>query len=102
MNKLTSETNSLTPELIGQVQAAWVSYVQSKVSKGLSESDRPVPGSEREAWPGLVQRFQDKAWRLQGLQKDEKFEMHFNAAVRNPPLDPLRITNDRYLIESDV
>lgn len=37
---------------------------------------------EREAWPALVERFQDKAWRQAGLQRDEKFEMHFNAAVR--------------------
>ncbi|EJF65018.1 cysteinyl-tRNA synthetase [Dichomitus squalens LYAD-421 SS1] len=80
ISKLISETTSLTPELIGQVQAAWVSYVQTKVSKGLADSDRPTAGSEREAWPELVQRFQDKAWRLQLLHKDEKFEMHFNAA----------------------
>ncbi|KAM5530533.1 hypothetical protein V8D89_015810 [Ganoderma adspersum] len=80
VSKLVSETTALTSDLIGQVTTAWTSYVQSKVSKGLAESDRPAPGSERERWPTLVGCFQDKAWRLQGLQKDEKFEMHFNAA----------------------
>ncbi|PIL36043.1 hypothetical protein GSI_01703 [Ganoderma sinense ZZ0214-1] len=80
VSKLVSETTALTSDLIGQVTTAWTSYVQSKVSRGLAESDRPASGSERENWPALVGCFQDKAWRLQGLQKDEKFEMHFNAA----------------------
>ncbi|KAI1795517.1 cysteinyl-tRNA synthetase [Ganoderma leucocontextum] len=80
ISKLVSETTALTPDLIGEITTAWTSYVQSKVGKGLAESDRPALGSERERWPALVERFQDKAWRLQGLQKDEKFEMHFNAA----------------------
>lgn len=81
VSNLVSETSALTPDLLGRVTTAWTSYVRSKVGKGLPESDRPALGSEREKWPALVERFQDKAWRLQGLQKDEKFEMHFNAAV---------------------
>ncbi|KAI0358609.1 hypothetical protein OH77DRAFT_1421018 [Trametes cingulata] len=80
ISKLRDETTSLTPALIEQVRAAWSSYVHSKVSKGLPEADRPSAGSEVDQWPKLVARFQDKEWRLQGLQRDEKFEMHFNAA----------------------
>ncbi|KAI0645882.1 tRNA synthetases class I (C) catalytic domain-containing protein [Trametes meyenii] len=80
ISNLRSETVSLSPALLEQVRAAWASYVQSKVSKGLPESERPPAGNEERQWPKLVQRFQDKEWRQQGLQKDEKFEMHFNAA----------------------
>ncbi|KAI0745279.1 cysteinyl-tRNA synthetase [Earliella scabrosa] len=80
ISKLRSEITALTPDLVEQVRAAWVSYVKSKVGKGLPESDRPASEMEREAWPALVERFQDKAWRQAGLQRDEKFEMHFNAA----------------------
>ncbi|OSD07063.1 hypothetical protein PYCCODRAFT_1359815 [Trametes coccinea BRFM310] len=80
ISNLRSETTSLTQALIDQVREAWISYVQSKVSKGLPETERPSAGAEREQWPKLVERFQDKEWRQQGLQRDEKFEMHFNAA----------------------
>ena len=81
VSTLRSDTTTLTLELIEQVRAAWVSYVQSKVAKGLVESDRPALGAERDAWPALVQQFQDRAWKQANLQRDEKFEMHFNAAV---------------------
>ncbi|KAI0743951.1 tRNA synthetases class I (C) catalytic domain-containing protein [Daedaleopsis nitida] len=80
VSELRSETSALTKELLEEVLAAWVSYVQSKVVKGLAESDRLPSGKERETWPTLMQHFQDKAWKQLGLQKDEKFEMHFNAA----------------------
>lgn len=72
------------------MRAAWVSYVQSKVGKGLPETDQVASGTEKETWPTLVERFQEKAWRQAGLQKDEKFEMHFNAAVRTP--SPTRVS----------
>ena len=71
-----------------QVWVAWADHVQSKVSKGLAD-DRPSKGKERESWPELVTRFQDKAWRQDGLKRDEKFEMHFSAAVRASLLDPI-------------
>ncbi|KAI9067364.1 hypothetical protein FKP32DRAFT_1683968 [Trametes sanguinea] len=80
ISNLRSETTSLTQALIEQVRDAWIAYVQSKVSKGLLESERPSAGSEREQWKRLVEQFQSKEWRQQGLQRDEKFEMHFNAA----------------------
>lgn len=62
-------------------------YVLSKVRKGLADSDRPSKGKERESWPELVTRFEDKAWKQDGLKRDEKFEMHFSAAVRTSLLD---------------
>ncbi|RDX40694.1 cysteinyl-tRNA synthetase [Lentinus brumalis] len=88
ISKLLSDTTALTPALVEQVRAAWVSYVQSKVGKGLPESERPAAGSEFEAWPALVERFGDRAWRQANLQRDEKFEMHFNAA--NATLNAIR------------
>ncbi|TFK83449.1 cysteinyl-tRNA synthetase [Polyporus arcularius HHB13444] len=88
ISKLLSDTTALTPALIEQVRAAWVSYVQSKVGKGLPESERPAAGGEFEAWPALVERFGDRAWRQANLQRDEKFEMHFNAA--NATLNAIR------------
>ncbi|KAI0663331.1 tRNA synthetases class I (C) catalytic domain-containing protein [Cubamyces menziesii] len=80
ISNFRSGTSSLTPQLIEKVRSAWTSYVQSKVAKGLSDSDRPSAGSEQDQWPKLVERFQDREWRQQGLQRDEKFEMHFNAS----------------------
>ncbi|KAH9858884.1 tRNA synthetases class I (C) catalytic domain-containing protein [Lenzites betulinus] len=80
VSNLHSETTGLTQALVDQVVDAWISYVQSKVAKGLPESERPPAGSERAQWPKLAERFRDKEWRQQGLQKDEKFEMHFKAA----------------------
>ncbi|KAI0633558.1 tRNA synthetases class I (C) catalytic domain-containing protein [Trametes polyzona] len=80
VSRLRSETLALSQALLNQVLDAWISYVQSKVRKGLPDADRPPAGGEREQWPKLAARFQDKEWRQQGLQKDEKFEMHFKAA----------------------
>lgn len=61
-------------------------YVESNVGKGLADADRPSKGKERESWPELAARFQDKAWKQDGLKRDEKFEMHFSAAVRTLPI----------------
>ncbi|EPT04661.1 hypothetical protein FOMPIDRAFT_1113207 [Fomitopsis schrenkii] len=82
VNKFRSETTLLSQALVDQVEAAWVDYVLSKVRKGLADSDRPSKGKERESWPELVTRFEDKAWKQDGLKRDEKFEMHFSAAQR--------------------
>ena len=75
----------MTPELLETVTNAWADYVQSKVSKALQDPDKPASGSEKDAWPHLVPRFQsaDKTWKQECLKRDEKFEMHFSAAVRN-------------------
>lgn len=64
------------------VQDSWTAHVQNNVSKGLMESERPNKGKEREVWPQLVERFQDKAWKQECVKRDEKFEMHFTSAVR--------------------
>lgn len=84
MDTFRSSLTALTPELLEIIVGAWVDYVQVKVSKGLEESERPHHGQEREAWANLVSRFQstDKAWKSECLKRDEKFDMHFSAAVR--------------------
>lgn len=82
VNKFRSETDALSRDLVDQLETAWADFVQSKVSKGLPDTDRPSKGKEKEAWPLLVTQFQDKAWKQEGLKRDEKFEMHFSAAHR--------------------
>ncbi|KZT71709.1 cysteinyl-tRNA synthetase [Daedalea quercina L-15889] len=82
VNKFRAETTSLSRDLVEQLEAAWADYVQSKVSKGLPDADKPAKGRERDAWPPLETRFQDRAWKQEGLRRDEKFEMHFSAAHR--------------------
>ncbi|OSX65793.1 hypothetical protein POSPLADRAFT_1064495 [Postia placenta MAD-698-R-SB12] len=77
-----SETRELTPQVLKFVQESWSEYVLSKVGKGLPETERPGKGKEKETWPQLVARFQDKAWKQECLKRDEKFEMHFSAANR--------------------
>ena len=72
---------ALTQDLVGIVSKAWDDYVQTKVSKGLPETLRPVVGKEIESWSDLVNRFQDREWKQECLKRDEKFEMHFTAAV---------------------
>ena len=56
--------------------------MQKNVNKGLVESERPSKGKEREVWPQLVERFQDKVWKSECVKRDEKFEMNFTSAVR--------------------
>ncbi|KAH9929551.1 tRNA synthetases class I (C) catalytic domain-containing protein [Epithele typhae] len=80
ISQLRSNTNALTPELVEQVLTSWMSYVQSKVGKGLDEAERLAPSGEKGAWPTLAGQFQDATWKKANLQRDEKFEMHFNAA----------------------
>ncbi|KAI0339957.1 hypothetical protein BDW22DRAFT_1361032 [Trametopsis cervina] len=80
--KFKTSHTALTPELLTIVTDSWTSYVRSKVSKGLQASDKPAEGSEQDAWPPLVTRFQDadKTWKQECLKRDEKFDMHFSAA----------------------
>lgn len=82
VERFREQQKALTPELLDVVLNSWLRYVQSKVSKGLPDGERPTPGTEQDAWPNLVSRFQDKAWKQDCLKRDEKFEMHFTAAVR--------------------
>ncbi|GBE80478.1 Cysteine--tRNA ligase [Sparassis crispa] len=82
VNVFRAETTALSPTLIDQVQEAWAAYLDSKVGKGISEAERPSKGKERETWPQIVEQFNNKTWRQDGLKRDEKFEMHFFAANR--------------------
>ena len=81
VERFKEQQKSLTPELLDVVLSSWRSYVQSKVSKGLLQAERPAEGTELEAWPQLVSRYQDKTWKQECLQRDEKFDMQFTAAV---------------------
>lgn len=82
LNKFRSEATSLTQGLLDEVRTSWVSYVRSKVSKGLLGEEVPPSGSEWQAWSELSIKAADKAWRNDALKRDEKFDMHFTAAVR--------------------
>jgi hypothetical protein len=68
--------------------------VRSKVSKGLPPDEVPPIGLERQAWSKLSIKISDKAWKDGAIKKDEKFEMHFTAAVSSiiyqsvAPTDP--------------
>ena len=75
---------ALTAELVEFVLQSWTDYVRTKVSKGLPNESRVEAGKEWESWEALVELFQDKAWKQEGLKRDEKFEMHFTAAVGVP------------------
>lgn len=84
-DKFRTETTQLSSGLIEQVKEAWGVYVRQKVSKGLLETDVNVLKEEGEekAWPRLAERFlKDSAWKQECLKRDEKFSMHFSAAVR--------------------
>ena len=65
------------------MRASWVLYVRGKVSKGLKAEDVPQNGAEWDAWTTLENKFEDTEWRQDNLKRDEKFEMHFKAAVRS-------------------
>ena len=80
--KFRSETAILSQELISQVWAAWSTFVQSKVSKGLPAVDVPHNGLEESHWPRIVTLASDREWKKECLKRDEKFDMHFSAAVR--------------------
>jgi len=81
-DKFRSEINSLSSELIVQVQDAWRMHVREKIGKGLPEGEKPVEGEEENVWPRLVDLIQNKDWRHECLKRDETFDMHFSSAVR--------------------
>ena len=57
VERFRAQHKALTPELLDVVLGSWTSYVQSKVAKGLPDSERPAPGAEQDAWASLVARF---------------------------------------------
>ena len=77
------ETIAASPALIAELRNAWRTYVQTKLgkAKGLPDGDKPVPGEEEMSWPRLAELFQNKNWKQECSKRDEKFEMHFSAAV---------------------
>ena len=84
MDSFRAKQTSLTAELVAFVQQSWDDYVRGKVAKGLPNESLPEVGKEPESWEELAGLFQDKAWKQEGLKRDEKFEMHFTAAVGVP------------------
>jgi cysteinyl-tRNA synthetase len=72
----------MTLDLINQIHAAWQAHVQENVARGLPKADRPIEGDEEKVWPRLGELNRDKAWRLECVRRDEKFDMHFSSAVR--------------------
>ncbi|EIN11529.1 hypothetical protein PUNSTDRAFT_131692 [Punctularia strigosozonata HHB-11173 SS5] len=83
IEQLRERTTVLTPSFVNETRESWAAFILSKkLSKGLPAEDLPAPGKEAESWPSLVQRFNDKNWRAEGLKRDEKFEMNFNSANR--------------------
>jgi cysteinyl-tRNA synthetase len=83
LNNFRSGATSLTQGLLDEVRTSWDSYVRSKVSKGLLREEVPPFGSEWQAWGELSIKAADKAWKSDGLKRDEKFDMYFTAAVRS-------------------
>jgi cysteinyl-tRNA synthetase len=79
------ETTAASPELITELRDAWRTYVQDKLSKGLPDGDKPVSGDEEKSWPRLVELYDNKTWKQECSKRDEKFEMHFSAAVGQTP-----------------
>ncbi|KAI0026764.1 tRNA synthetases class I (C) catalytic domain-containing protein [Vararia minispora EC-137] len=82
LERFRADTKTLSPELLADVRDAWTTHVRARVRKGLVEADAPADGAEWDAWPALEAKFKDRAWRQDALRRDEKFEMHFNAAAR--------------------
>lgn len=82
-NKFKKETTALNSELVDTVRQAWEAYIRSELARGLVEAERPSEGEEEARWANLVERFADKTWKQECLQRNEKFEMHFTAARRS-------------------
>jgi len=82
LDTFRSETKALTLKLINQVYAAWQAHIQQNVAKGLPKAERPIEGDEEQAWSRLGELIQDKAWKLECVRRDEKFDMHFSSAAR--------------------
>lgn len=87
IDKFRSNTAALTSELVTTVSEAWVDYVSNRVNKGLPVDEKLNAGTEEANWSQLSGLFQKHEWKQECLKRDEKFEMHFTAAVRIQPQD---------------
>ncbi|KAF9236364.1 tRNA synthetases class I (C) catalytic domain-containing protein [Melanogaster broomeanus] len=77
-----SQTSSLTPSLISQVQGAWRLHVSERVSKGLPDSIKPTAETVDALWPQIEALGADKVQKVECLKRDEKFDMNLTAAIR--------------------
>jgi cysteinyl-tRNA synthetase len=73
---------TLSADLLSQVSEAWGSYVMENVSKGLPDGEKPLRGEEEAKWPRIAELARDGSRKLECLKRDEKFDLHFTAAVR--------------------
>jgi cysteinyl-tRNA synthetase len=80
-NKFSRENSDLSDQLIAQVRTAWNFYLRTRLARGLSEDEKIIEGQEDCAWEQIVERFKVEEWRLECLNRDVKFDMHFKAAV---------------------
>ena len=81
VQRFRAETQTVSPELLETILLSWQSYVRSKVCKGLSPVDTPTEGQEWDNWTILTSKMQDATWKTECMRRDEKFDMHFTAAV---------------------
>lgn len=64
------------------VSEAWVAYVRDRVNKGLPDDGKLAAGAEETGWARLSELVRKPEWKQECLKRDEKFDMHFTAAVR--------------------
>lgn len=76
-----SQTTSLSTPLLDQVRQSWRNYVRTRVSKGVPENIRASEGNEESAWLRISKLYADSGWKQECLKRDEKFDMHYSAAV---------------------
>jgi hypothetical protein len=82
-SQFRSSATTLSADLLSQVSEAWGSYVRENVSKGLPDEEKPSRGEEEVRWPRIAGLARDQSRKLECLKRDEKFDMHFTAAVGN-------------------
>jgi cysteinyl-tRNA synthetase len=66
---------------VATVFEAWTNYVRERVNKGLPDDMKVVMGSEEASWTQSSVLMQNVEWKHDCLKRDEKFDMHFTAAV---------------------
>ena len=97
-----NNATTLSADLLSQVSEAWKNYVRENVSKGLPDEERPSIGEEETKWPRIAEIARDGSRKLECLKRDEKFDMHFTAAVRVSRVLPLNAYHESSNTESDI
>ena len=59
------------------------SYIRSDLAKGLADSEKPVEGTEDDAWNEILSKSQDVSWKSECTRRYEKFDLAFRALVRH-------------------